>query len=168
MKSPLAKLLIPSLLITAFILPAIVFAQPQGTTPRDDVEKYGGIIPCGFDYDGNGVVTDGEEVVKKDSSGKVISKAASPVEQCHFADVLILFKNLMNALIKLSTLLLVGAMIFVGFRLLASQGNPSALGDAKKMAINFLWGYFWIMIAWVLINTISNALLKDGYSLLKN
>ncbi len=148
MKNPLAKLLIPILLITSFLLPVFVFALPQGTTPRDDATKYGGIIPCGFDYDGNKVVSD--------------------EEQCHFADVLILFKNLMSALIKLSTLLLVGAMIFVGFRLLISQGNPSALGDAKKMALNFLWGYFWIMIAWVLINTISNALLKDGYSLLKN
>lgn len=137
-----------SLAFGFFIIPGLAMASHGGPHEKTDVKEYGGIIPCGFDYDNSKVVTDDE--------------------QCHFEDVLILFKNLMDALIKLSTLLLVGAMIYVGFRLLVSQGNPAALGEAKSMALNFLWGYFWIMIAWVLINTISNALLKDGFSLLKN
>jgi len=109
---------------------------------------YGHIIPCGFDKD--------------------LDKKISNEEQCHFDDVVKLFSNVMNELIKFSTILFVFSMIYVGFQMMVNQGNVNGLTELKKRLLGFIKGYAAILLAWVVVYTISNALLKTGFTFIKN
>ncbi|MFH1472842.1 MAG: hypothetical protein ABIF06_00285 [bacterium] len=85
---------------------------------------------------------------------------------CGFSDLIVLTQNLITDLIILSTFLATATFAYVGYILLTSSGNPGALTKAKDMAWKVLKGYLWILVAWLLIYTITNALLHEGYSLL--
>ena len=85
---------------------------------------------------------------------------------CGFGDLLNLAKAVMTDLTILATLMVTIAAIYIGFKLLTSQGNMNAMKEAKSMAGTILLGYVWILVAWVVVYTISSALLAPGFSLL--
>ena len=85
---------------------------------------------------------------------------------CQFGDLILLTKNLINDLVILSTLFATAAFIFAGFKLVTSGGDPGAMKSAKDILMKVLKGYLWILVAWLLVYTITSALLNDGYSIL--
>ncbi len=85
---------------------------------------------------------------------------------CHFKDLLKFFKAAISALVALATILTVIALVFMGFQLIMSQGNPSALTKVKGQAFAILKGYFWILAAWLIVYTIMKVLVNDDYILL--
>jgi hypothetical protein len=85
---------------------------------------------------------------------------------CGFGDLITLVKAVMADLTIVATLFVTIAAVMIGFTLLTSQGNVGKKDAAKKMAWAVLTGYFFILIAWVLVYTISSALLAPGFSLL--
>jgi len=87
---------------------------------------------------------------------------------CTFAHLILLVKNLINALIILSTFLATAAFAYVGFILLTSGGSESAKTKAKDIFKKVLIGYLWILGAWLLVYTISSVLLNPGFSLIRN
>lgn len=86
-----------------------------------------------------------------------------PVE-CGFNQLVELAQNVITNLILLSTLLAVVAFIWAGFLLIASQGNSSKKEEAKKVLMNVLKGYLWILVAWLLIYTITSAVLDPKFN----
>jgi hypothetical protein len=90
------------------------------------------------------------------------------IHECQFADIFALIGNLITDLVLISTLLAVIAFIYAGFKLLTSQGNPGAMKDAMAMLRKVIIGYVWILAAWLIVYTISKALLGnfDAYSFL--
>lgn len=86
-----------------------------------------------------------------------------PVE-CGFNQLVELAQNIITNLILFSTLLAVFAFIYAGFLLITSQGNPSKKEDAKKVLMSVLKGYLWILAAWLLVYTITSAVLKTEFN----
>ena len=87
---------------------------------------------------------------------------------CGFSDIIILIKNAINDMIVVSTLVVVGLLIFHGLKLITSFGNPSALSAAKKSLFSVITGYAVMLSAWVVVYTILSVLVGKGYSLLGN
>jgi putative copper export protein len=90
--------------------------------------------------------------------------AAGP---CTYAHLILLVKNLITAMVILSTFIATGAFAYAGILLMGSGGNEGAKDKAKKMLWKVLIGYLWILAAWLIVYTISSVLLKDGFSLLE-
>lgn len=82
---------------------------------------------------------------------------------CNFEDVILLIKNVIHDMVLLSTLVVVAALVYAGFLLLSSGGNPGALTQVKTMMWKIVVGYLWILAAWLIVYTISKVLLKDGF-----
>ena len=85
---------------------------------------------------------------------------------CDFAKLMQLVQNIISALIIISTFLATAAFAYAGFLLLTSGGNESNKTKAKEMLGKVIKGYLWILVAWVLVYTITTVLLKPGFSLL--
>ena len=88
------------------------------------------------------------------------------VHDCHFEDLIELIKNGVQDLILLSTLIVVVASVFIGFKLLTSGGNESAYTESKTMAWKVVKGYVWILAGWVIVYTITSAVLKSDFNFL--
>ena len=85
---------------------------------------------------------------------------------CTFGHLILLAQNLINNLIVISTFLATAAFAYAGFILLTSGGNESAKNKAKEIFTKVLIGYLWILGAWLLVYTITKALLNSGFSIL--
>jgi UPF0716 family protein affecting phage T7 exclusion len=94
------------------------------------------------------------------------SPGAVNPNSCGFADLIVLVKNVITDLTVLATLLVIIACVMIGVTLLTSQGSVTAKEKAKGMAWAVLKGYLIILAAWVLVYTISSALLAPGLSLI--
>ncbi len=86
--------------------------------------------------------------------------------KCNFSALVQLAQNIIIILIEIGTVIALLLAIKIGFSLVTSAGNPAALTKAKASAFSLLKGYFVILIAWLVVYTITNALLQDGYSIL--
>jgi len=89
-------------------------------------------------------------------------------DPCTFDSFILLVNNVIKTLIIYSTLITTGILAYAGFKLITSGGDVKAKEDAKKMLIKVVWGYVWILIAWLVVYTITSALLNTdkGYSTL--
>jgi hypothetical protein len=96
----------------------------------------------------------------------VCSEASNNSTGCGFGDLLTLARAVMADLTIVATFFVTIAAVYIGFKLLTSQGNSDEMTKAKDMAWTALKGYFFVLIAWVLVYTISSVLLAPGYSLL--
>lgn len=85
---------------------------------------------------------------------------------CSFNDLMILVKDLINAMVIFSTFVAVAAFAYAGFLLLTSGGNESAKTRAKDIFLKVLIGYLWILGAWLLVYTITSVLLKTDFRFL--
>ncbi len=88
-------------------------------------------------------------------------------DKCTFADLVELIRVLFNDAVLLSTLVVVILFIYAGFILLTSGGNTAKWTQAKGILWNILLGYIWILVAWVIVYTISKALLFSEFTFLK-
>lgn len=84
-------------------------------------------------------------------------------DPCGFDDITELIKNLISALMIVSTFLATAAFAYAGILLLSSGGSSGKKDEAKKVASKVLVGYLWILGAWVLIYTITSVLLRSDF-----
>ncbi len=105
------------------------------------------------------------QIVEGGNNGPWKSLIVCSGPDCNFAKVIELIRVVINDLTYLATLLTVIGCIYVGFKLVTSQGNAGALKDAKSRGTTLLLGYVIILAAWIIVHTITSTLLKDGYSL---
>ena len=87
-------------------------------------------------------------------------------DPCTLTDFVQLLKNVIKFLVILSTFLATIAFAYAGFLLLSSGGSEDKKNQAKKVFGSVLKGYLWILAAWVIVYTISSALLNTGFSAL--
>jgi uncharacterized membrane protein len=86
---------------------------------------------------------------------------------CDYYALIHLFKVLMQDLVVLSTFICIIAFCFAGFKLLTSGGNTNSMSEVKHMLTSILIGYVCIIGAWVIVYTITSALLvSQDYTLL--
>ncbi len=87
-------------------------------------------------------------------------------KECGFNDLILLVNALINNLILLAVLFATAGFAYVGFKLMTAGGDEGAMTAAKASAWSILKGFLWILVAWLLVYTITNGLLAPGYSLL--
>ncbi len=102
--------------------------------------------------------------------GLIVCDPASDVEseRCNFGHLMLLVRNLINALIIFSTFFATAAFAWAGIVLLSSGGDVGKKNKAKEIFFKVLMGYLWILGAWVLVYTITSVLLKDPFNLLRD
>ena len=94
-----------------------------------------------------------------------ISEGLVPCEGsfCSTCDVVVLANTGIKWLLTLSFLFFAILALRAGWKLIISQGNPSALTDAKQSFTNAFIGLIIILTAWILVDTLLRNLLgKDG------
>jgi hypothetical protein len=85
---------------------------------------------------------------------------------CGFNHLIILVNHLVYDLIIVSTIFATIGFTYIGIKLLTAGGDEGAMKAAKESLWSILKGFFFILVAWLLIYTITNALLDPAYSLL--
>ena len=67
---------------------------------------------------------------------------------------------------QIATVVTVIALIVMGFRLMTSAGNATALTETKKRAKWIVVGYVCILAAWLVVYTILNTLVYSEFNML--
>ena len=88
------------------------------------------------------------------------------LDPCRFAHLVQVTQNLIFNLILLSSVFATAAFAYAGFKLLTSGGDEKAKTEAKEIFKKVVWGFVWILVAWLLVYTITEGLLNEGYSIL--
>ncbi len=89
-----------------------------------------GIVPCGTSY------------------------ANHPCTICDFYKLL---QNIINFLLITSASLVTLMAIYVGFLFLFSGGSPQKITDAKSKLWLLMWGIFWVLGSWLILDTVINV-----------
>lgn len=86
---------------------------------------------------------------------------------CTFDKLVQLGRNFVNLLIVYSVPIAVISFIYAGFLLLTSQGNPGAISKARGIFTDTVIGFMIVLAAWLIVFTITSALLKTPFTLLE-
>ncbi len=105
-------------------------------------------------------------------SGLVFCNTGTPNAQGEFAkpcgwqEFVSLGQRFINYLILLIIPLATVTFAWAGFTILTAGGNAGKVEEGKKMFTKVAIGIAWALAAWLVINTILNVLVGNGYSLL--
>ena len=94
---------------------------------------------------------------------RAIDETGDFTKACQFSDLIVLVKNLITDLVILSTFAATAVFIYIGVILLTSGGNENAKTRAKEMFKKVVIGFLWILAAWLVVYTITNALVKPEF-----
>lgn len=83
--------------------------------------------------------------------------------KCDFNAFIMLIRNGITNMVMFSTLVVVALLCYAGFIWLTSKGNVSAHKEAIAMLQKIIWGYVWILAAWLIVYTIANTLIKPSF-----
>lgn len=84
---------------------------------------------------------------------------------CGLTDLVILIKNVINAIIIIAIPFMTIILTWVGVLILTAQGNVSRIERAKKIAMNTAIGFVFILTAWLIVHTITAYFLEDEFRL---
>ena len=82
---------------------------------------------------------------------------------CHFSDLLILINNILQVLIWLAVPISTILFAWIGWIFITSGDKATARSDAKKKLIALGTGLFFILGAWLIINTLVGLLLNPNF-----
>jgi len=85
---------------------------------------------------------------------------------CNFGSFLQLGQNIIDFLLIVSIPLAVIAFVYAGFLYLTAGGSEGQIKKAHSVFGKVLIGFIIILSAWLIVNTILDALVKEGYSYL--
>jgi len=80
---------------------------------------------------------------------------------CNFCTFVSLVDGLIAWLFGFLVLAAILILVVAGFKLVVSAGNPSAMTAAKGMISNVIIGFVIVMAAWLIVDTMLKALLRD-------
>lgn len=75
--------------------------------------------------------------------------------KCDFAQIIV---NVFNFILSIVGALAVGSFIFVGIRYLTAGGSPEKIQSAKSGAFYTVAGLILVLVAWLIVNFILEAL----------
>lgn len=133
----------------------IVFAQSvvPGSCLNDGV----GLVPCGCDTATYEINTNDEW----QRTGDTPDGAVTGPEQCSFNHVIILIQNILEFLIMISLPISAIMFAYAGWLYMSAQGSESQVSKAHSVFKNVTIGFILILSAWVIVWTVSSALLDD-------
>lgn len=81
---------------------------------------------------------------------------------CGYQDLLIMVNRIINWIIIISVPLAAGVFAWAGI-LYMTTGIADKKSEAKAMLWKVFWGFVFILSAWIIVNTITNTLLKPDF-----
>lgn len=87
-------------------------------------------------------------------------------KSCGFEAFFHLIQNGITDLFIFSTLVVVFMLMYSGFQLFMAQGKPNALSETKATFGKVIWGYVWIIGAWLIVHSITSALINSDFNFL--
>lgn len=94
------------------------------------------------------------------TESKPIIPNCSP--NCGFSDLMQLINNLINWIIMISIPIAAGVFAWAGIKYMIT-GVANTKNEAKDMMVKVLIGFAAILAAWIIVTTITNALLSDDF-----
>lgn len=93
------------------------------------------------------------------------SKCTNANGGCGFNDMITLVQNIITFILYIAIPIAVGMFTYAGVLYLTAGGSPGQIGKAHTIFLNVLIGFIIVLAAWLIINTIVNALLdKSNFS----
>lgn len=80
---------------------------------------------------------------------------------CGFDDLIRMSSNLINWLIYISIPIAAVVFMYAGVLYVTAAGNPSRVSQAHELFKNVAFGLVIVLAAWLIVYTITNALLED-------
>lgn len=80
---------------------------------------------------------------------------------CNLCDFIELVNNLQLFLIFAATIIATGVLVYAGILFATSSVNPGNINKAKGMFGNVIWGFIFILSAWLIVNTLLSTLSVD-------
>jgi hypothetical protein len=124
------------LLLTLVITVAPVFVQAESVI----------LVDCKYGHNGDGT--------PKLPNGEV---------ECGFLDAIAQIKKLINFFFLAALPIIVIAIAWSGIKILLAQGNTSELKNAKELLQKILTGFFFVLVAWLLVHNIASYFLCPKY-----
>lgn len=83
------------------------------------------------------------------------------INNCDYGYLIQLVNNIINWMVVISVPVSAGVFAWAGILYMTSAGS-SKKEDAKKMLTKVFWGFVFILSAWIIVTTITKALLSNG------
>jgi len=88
------------------------------------------------------------------SNTDLVSCTGEAGDECGWCELMQMVDNIINWLFMFFTLAAVMMVMYVGFKLVVSQGSSEAMGEAKSMMTNLVIGFVIFISAWLIVDTI--------------
>ena len=85
-------------------------------------------------------------------------------KECDYKQLVATVSRLIQFALYILIPIVLGMIIYIGFKYLTSSGDSAKLADAKRMIIPLLTGIFLIFSAWLIVYTFLDKLLVDKVS----
>lgn len=86
--------------------------------------------------------------------------------ECRWPELMIFFQQAITFGFYLASVVVVIVLIRTGFKMMTS-GSPDELSEAKKSLAKVLWGFFWMLCAWLIVKYILKTFgVTEEYQLL--
>jgi len=92
----------------------------------------------------------------------ILPPCVSSPTGCVFNDFLTLAQNIIDFVLKISVTVAVIMFTWAGILYLTASGDKGNIEKAHKIFTSVLIGFIIVISAWLIINTIANALLDKG------
>jgi len=83
-------------------------------------------------------------------------------DDCDLCDLLILIQNVLDFALKTAFLIVIGFIVYGGFRWIFSLGKEENLKAGQQIITNAIIGLIIILTAWVIVNTVFWAIKQMG------
>ncbi len=132
------SVLISVMALALFSAAGFAGAQDGGVGVSDPKSQQFQLVPC-------------TGVLNPDGSGKV----------CDFNQVIVAANRIIKFLLFLSIPLILGMILYTGFKYLTAGGDTMKLAEAKKMFLPVAVGLFWVLGAYLVVYTFLDKLVAD-------
>ena len=77
-----------------------------------------------------------------------------PSDPCTACDLLVLAQNVLQFALKMAFLIIIGFIVYGGFRWIFSLGKEENLKAGQQIILNAIIGLIIILTAWIIVNTV--------------
>jgi len=81
---------------------------------------------------------------------------------CDFCDLAAMVNNIIIFLFSLLAVIAVIMLAYAGIKMVTSAGNTAAVQEAKQLFFNVVIGFIIVLAAWVIVDTILKALVRES------
>lgn len=127
------------LVVLSLVVGYTAFAQEPGPDP-----SVGGLVKCGREVDEDGALEN----------------------PCDWPDLIATAQNLVNWLVYISAFVAAVMITYAGYLYVTSAGNEEQVKKAHQVFRQVVIGFILVLAAWLIVYTISTAVVKDPSILL--